>query len=295
MYFESASAAAMIYVPFGGIQQSLSINPYADGNGQPLPVHRHVEAIAIGASASAVFLMTNDHLFRVPLDRDGKTESTEISPIASGRFVAQFIDGAVAGFHSSPQFAIPTILTQYRRIMCVAPMQELFLCGVLGSGVIQLLTVHGHECRSFVGHCAPVMRIACFGPSTFALSADDSTVRLGDVRDRFPVVSVTSNRVSIVSIAESDESDESDEVLEAALHNKTVNVFDLKNAGRPLLSVPTQDYEAANLQYNQQGDLPAMFGIVEKEGSKDSMMFVDNEGQSRQRIFRLYEKFVAPP
>jgi hypothetical protein len=98
-----------------------------------------------------------------------------------------------------------------------------------------------------------------------------------------------SSGVSIVSIAGSED------VLVSALHNKTVNVFDLRNAGRPLLAVPTQDYEAAILQYNQQLDVLAMFGIVEKEGSKDSMMFVDNEGQSRQRIFRLYDRFVAPP
>jgi WD40 repeat protein len=131
------------------------------------------------------------------------------------------------------------------------------------------------------------MKLAKLGLSTFASSADDGTVRVWDLRDRFPVLSVTSNGVSIVNIAGSDD------VLVSALHNKTVNVFDLRNAGKPVLAVVTQDYEAANLQYNRAEDLLAMFGIVEKESSKDSMMFVDNEGESRQRIFRLYEGFVG--
>jgi hypothetical protein len=305
VYFETAAlnptVAALVYVPFGGTHRSLSVNRYAGATRQKdpwtthqLPVHGPVESMAIGQNM--VFMLTNERIFKTSLDRDAKTDSAPLPPTASGRFVTPFMDGAVAGFHSSPQllytgpqFAMRTIPTPFRGIMCVAPMQELLVCGVLGSGVIRLLTVHGHECRSFVGHCAPVMRVTRLGPNTFASSGDDATVRVWDVRDRFPVVSVTSNGVSVVNIAGSEE------VIISALHNKTVNVFDLRNAGRPLLAVPTQDYEAANLHYSQQADTLAMFGIVEKEASKDSMMFVDNDGQSRQRIFRVYEQFLAPP
>jgi hypothetical protein len=302
VYFESAtltrSVAALAFLPFGGIQRSLSVNRYGGGrqrgawSAHAVPVHAPVESMV--AASNCVYLLTNDHLFRAPLERDGKTESAAIPATAGGRFVTTFADGAVAGFHSSPQllyvapqFALRTIPTQYRGVMCLEAMQELLLCGVIGSSVIRLVSAQGHECRCFVGHCAPVMKVVRLGLSTFASSADDGTVRVWDLRDRFPVLSVTSRGVSIVNIAGSEE------VLVSALHDKTVNVFDLRNAGKPMLAVMTQDYEAVNLQYNRADDVLAMFGVVEKEASRDSMMFVDNEGQSRQRIFRLYEGFVG--
>jgi hypothetical protein len=37
----------------------------------------------------------------------------------------------------------------------------------------------------------------------------------------------------------------------------------------------------------------AMFAIVEKEAARDSMMFVTNDGQTRQRIFRAYHGFIG--
>jgi WD40 repeat protein len=74
------------------------------------------------------------------------------------------------------------------------------------------------------------MRIARLSQGTFASSADDATVRVWDLRDRFPVMSVMSNGVSIAG---------SEGVLVSALHNRTVNAFDLRNAGRTLLAVST--------------------------------------------------------
>jgi hypothetical protein len=227
-----------------------------------------VESIA--ATANCVYLLKNDRIFRAPLAREGKTESAAIPPTGGGRFVATCADGAIAGFHSSsqllyvaPQFAVRAIPTQYHGVMCLEAIQAGMLCGVSGSGVVRLVSAQGQEFRRFVGHCAPVMKLTKLGLTNFASSADDGTVRVWDVRERFPVLTVTTNGVSVVDIAGSEETQW------------------------------PQDYKAADLGYNRAEDMLAMIGIVEKETIRDSMMFVDNEGESRQRIFRVDEGFVG--
>jgi hypothetical protein len=300
-YFESAaltpSLAAMTYLQFGGSQRTLSFCRYTD-RATPwvthaLPIRAPVESMAVDARFA--YMLTADRLFRAPLSRDGGCESAPIPPTASGRIAVAFADGAVAAFHSSPQLlyvaqslAVRPIPTQYRGVMCLAPIEDRLVCGVLGSGVVRLISNEGREIRAFVGHAAPVMRVARLSDHMFASSGDDATVRVWDVRDRAPVVSVATGGTVVANLAGSSE------YLISALHTKAINVFDLRNAaGRPVLAIGTQDYEAAALQYNQHEDILAMFGIVEKEATRDSMMFVDNDGQNRQRIFRTYQGLLA--
>jgi hypothetical protein len=300
-YFESttitASVAAYTYVQFGGTQRTISVNRYSEKRAfwttHQVPVHCPVESMAV--DDNFVYLLTNDKIYRSCFLREGKADQAAIPPTPSGRFVYTFLDGAVAGFHSSSQLlfmssslAVRAIQTPYRGVMCMAPMRDRLVCGVPGSGVIRVIAPDGREAQSFVGHCAPVMRLIRLAETTFASSADDSTIRVWDTRDRFPVVNVSSNGLAIVNIAGSRD------CLVAALHNKTMSVFDLRMAGgKAILGIATQDYEPAHLFYNQGHDALAMFGVVEKEAAKDSMMFIDNDGQSRQRIFRLYDSFVG--
>jgi WD40 repeat protein len=245
--------------------------------------------------ANWAYLLTNDRIYKTSFLCDGKADHVPIPAAASDRFIHTFRDGVVAGFNSSPQLlflsgslVVKAVSTPYRGIMCMAPMSDRLICGVFGSAVIRMVAPDGHEGQVFVGHCAPVLKIIRLSDSLFASSADDSSIRVWDTRDRFPIVSITSNGVSIVNIAGSRD------YLVSALHNKTMSVFDLRMvSGKPVLAVATQDYEPANLFYNQDEDALAMFGIVEKEAAKDSMMFVDNDGQSRQRIFRVYDSFLG--
>jgi hypothetical protein len=287
----------MAYVPFGANQRTLAVTRYADRPtawvSHPLPIRSVVEAMA--ADAHFAYLLTADRVFLVPLTRDGHPESAHIPPSPSGRVIAPFMEGAVAAFHASAQLvyvtaalAVRPIATPYRGIVTIAPIDGRLVCGVLGSAVVRLLAADGREARGFVGHAAPVARVARLSDQMFASSADDATVRVWDLRERFPVVSVATNGASVVNLAGSGD------YLIAAFHDRGINVFDLRNtAGRPVLGVATQDYDPVSLHYNQSEDMLAMFGVVQKESNRDSMMFVDADGQSRQRIFRVYREFVG--
>jgi WD40 repeat protein len=229
------------------------------------------------------------------LSREGVCENVAIPPTASGRIVVTYGDGVITGFHSSPQLlyirsslAVHAITTPYQGVMCLAPSDEQLICGVLGSGVVRLIGMDGREVRAFVGHVAPVMQVTKLSENVFASSGDDATVRVWDIRDRAPVVSVATRGVPIVSVSGSTD------YLVSALQSRVINVFDLRNAsGRPVLAVTTDDYEPAYLQYNQREDLVAMFGVIGKEAGRDSLMFLDNDGQNRQRIFRMYSGFLG--
>jgi hypothetical protein len=60
-----------------------------------------------------------------------------------------------------------------------------------------------------------------------------------------------------------------------------------------VLGVQTQDYVAVAMKFDERKDFLALFGVVEKETTQNSMVFVDNDGQSRQRIFRRYKNFIG--
>jgi hypothetical protein len=300
-YFEgtalTGSLAAVTYVPFGGTQRTLSVVQYNEEDAtwmtQALPVRTPVESMAIDSQFA--YMLTGDRLYRAPIARDGACESAQIPPSASGKMTVAFADGAVAGFRSSsqllyltPSLEVRPISTTYRGVMCLAPIEDHLLCGVLASGVVRLITTDGCEIRGFVGHAAPVLQVAKLSEQTFASSADDATVRVWDVRDRSPIVSVATGGTTAVNVTGSTD------YLISALRNRAVHVFDLRNAGgKPVLAITTQDYEATNLQYNEHNDTMALFGVFEKEAARDSMLFIDNEGQNRQRIFRIYRGFVG--
>jgi WD40 repeat protein len=297
--FETAtltpSIAAMTTLQSG--QRTLSVSRYAESPSSwishPLPVRTAVDSMAVDSHFA--YLLTADRVFLVPLTRDGRPESAAIPATASGRVVAAFMEGAVAGFHASPKLlyvtaalAVRPIATPYRGVTAIAPIEDRLLCGVIGSGAPRLLAPDGREARAFVGHTAPVLRLARLSDQTFASTANDATVRVWDVRERFPVLSVGTNGVTAVTIAGSSE------YLVAALQNKVVNVFDLRNAaGRAVLGVSTQDYAPVSLHYNQHEDMLAMFGGVENGTGRDALIFGDRESQTRQRIFRVYRGFVG--
>jgi hypothetical protein len=122
----------------------------------------------------------------------------------------------------------------------------------------------------------------------FVSRGDDHTVRIWDIRDRSPVSSVLVPQISVLSMTGSEN------YVVCGFHTKRIGVVELrKDRGKAILGIQTQDYVAVALNFDQPSDSLAMFGVVEKDPIQNSMVFVDNDGQSRQRIFRRYANFIG--
>jgi WD40 repeat protein len=179
---------------------------------------------------------------------------------------------------------VRAIETAHAGVECVAPLENRLLYGAASSPIVRMIAADGREVRSFVGHTAPVKMLARLNDSLFASGADDGTIRVWDVRERFPVVSVTTDAIGTACLAGSSE------YLVAGMRNRVVDVLDLRGAiGRPVLEVATQDYEAVHLQYNQSNDVLAMFGVGERA---DGKVFESGDPFS-SRVFRVYAGFVG--
>jgi WD40 repeat protein len=300
-YFESTALtekmAAFIYLPVGLPHRTLSVKWYPERKefwtSYKVTIPTHVEAMAVDDHWA--WMLTSERVFRTPLASAGATESVDIPVVANGRFLSVCRSGAVCGFAWSSELvflssslSVTVVKTPYRGLTSITPIEDKFMCSVFGSGTVRMMTADGKEARTYIGHCAPVMGLVKLNESSIASRADDCSVRVWDVRERFPVLSICSSGPSIVNLAGSAN------FVIAALRDKTVSVFDIrKPCGKAVLGVVTQDYEPANLFYSQKDDTLAMFGVVDKEMSRESIMFMDNEAQSRQRIFRVYGSFLG--
>jgi hypothetical protein len=295
--FEAAtitgSVAAFVSSSGGDEMRTFKVWRYGDRTAawvsHLLPIRGTVESIA--ADAHFAYIMAEDRVFLVPVTREGCPESTAI-PSSQGDCVSTpFMEGAVVGFQESSQLlyvtaalAVRCLPTEYRGVVALAQIDGRLLCGALGSTVVRLLAPDGRESRGFVSHVAPITRLARLSDQLFVSAAEDATVRVWDVREKLPIVSVTTTAGSVVSLAGSSD------YLVTGLREKAVNVFDLRNtSGRAVLAVTTQEYEPAQLHYNQHEDILAMFGIIASNEARDGMVFNDGESQG---LFRVYGKFT---
>ncbi|KAK8890888.1 hypothetical protein M9Y10_028087 [Tritrichomonas musculus] len=226
---------------------------------------------------------------------------------------------------------VQTVKTGFSGISCIATLSnDKIVCGVPLNGTVTLVNKNGDEIRSFVGHCGPTLGVHPLFPSgenfetnLFASRADDNTVRVWDIRDRVPLFQITTS-LSFVSNSGPTSSNAQlpiensalsnrnsppaqqmpstcpflnvggdDQYLMFGLHNQ-IGVVDIrKDFAKPILGVPTDDYEATSLCYNHELNSVAMFGEVANIASRDSMLFVGNDGHSRKRIFRTYNNFIG--
>jgi hypothetical protein len=300
MYFECAhltrDIAGIATTSFGSTHKVLSVLHYREPDAQwqsfGLGTDAGVDGVAIGSeSAWALFDST---VGRVSLWQKMPVQSVRIPAVGSGS-IAVFGAGAVVAFPTSSQLSFLTpllgvmpVAVPYRGITCLGAIEDNLVCGICGSGTMRLIRPDGREVRAFVGHCGQVMGIEWMSDAIFASRGEDDTVRIWDIRERSPISSVLLPRVSVVSLTGSSG------YVVFGLHTKRIGVIELrKDRGKAVLGVPTQDYVAVAMKFDQPSDSLAMFGVVDKELVPNSMVFVDNDGQSRQRIFRKYTNFIG--
>jgi hypothetical protein len=299
-YFECAAlttdCAAFVAPPISTQQKAIQFLRYRDAPVQwhrvPLDAPASIDCMCLAGDVA--WVLCDSVVQRVSLNATEATTAARLSVFGSGA-LALFRDGAVAGFPTAATLFflngrgyVRQIPVRYRGITCLASVGDSVVCGVSQSGTLRQVAPDGREARAFVGHCGPVVGVQCMSDAMCASRGEDETVRIWDVRQRSPVSSVLLPHVSVCAMAGSRGH------LICAFHNKRIGVVELrKDRGKAVLGVQTQDYMAVALSYEPRSDLLAMFGVVDKEPIQNSMVFVDNDGQSRQRVFRRYTNFVG--
>jgi hypothetical protein len=299
-YFECAAVtndcAAFISPPVNAQQKVLQFQRYRESPG---PWHRAavdaqaaIDAMCLGPDMA--WVLCGSVVRGVPLGGADAPLPARLAVFGSGG-LALFRDGAVAGFPTAATVYfvnsaghVRQIPVPYRGVACLASVGDSLICGVSQSGTVRMLTADGRDERAFVGHCGPVLGVEAMAEALFASRAEDETVRIWDVRQRNPVSSVLLPHVSVCSMAGSTAH------LVCGFHNKRIGVVEVrKDHGQAVLGVQTQDDMAGARSYDPRADQLAMFGVVDKEPIQNSMVFVDNDGQSGQRIFRRYTNFLG--
>jgi hypothetical protein len=299
-YFESAALttdiAALVAPPISTQQKVLQFLRYRDAPLQwhrvPLDAPASIDSMCL--SADTCWVLCDSVVHKVSLNGTEPTLAARLSVFGSGG-LALFRDGTVAGFPTAAALFfvngrgyVRPIPVRYRGITSLATVGDSVVCGISQSGTLRLVNADGREERAFVGHCGPVTGVQRMSDVLCASRADDETVRIWDVRQRSPVSSVLLPHVSVCAMAGSAAH------LVCAFHNKRIGVVELrKDHGKAVLGVQTQDYMAVALSYESRSDQLAMLGVVDKEPIQNSMVFIDSDGQSRQRVFRRYTNFVG--
>lgn len=165
--------------------------------------------------------------------------------------------------------------------------EKILIC-TSNSPTIRLISSEGIEMAAFFGHLGQVMGVEPLTENIFASRGEDKTVRIWDYRMPRMITTITTPKVSTLCITGSRN------FVICGFSNKNVGVTDIrKEQAKPLLGVSTQDYNAIMLKYDDYDDSLMMFGQVEKDTTRDSMIFVDTDGHSRQSILRHYSHFIG--
>jgi WD40 repeat protein len=257
----------------------------------PIGITSPIKALALDDGAA--YALTSARLSRTNFASDGATRLFPIPPFHGNGFLTTVGGGVAAAFDDSgrilflsPRETIETIDTAFNSFNCLGVLGDDLLCAVPNSTVIRMIPMVGRESHLFVGHCAPITTIAGLSDRTFASSGRDSTVRVWDIRFRFPVVSIAAKGVGVNSVSGNNE------LLVCGLANHTLAAFDLRKPnGKPILGIETQECEPINLAFNAVENLVAVFGV---QRSETAMLFPGNAEAKGEGpgMFRVYANFI---
>ena len=197
-------------------------------------------------------------------------------------------NGAIIGFSqsSSLYFVGNEIIEQktpYKGFTSLLSFNDNILCVSNDSYSIRMMSRTGEEISSYVGHCNYVRNIIAKDENVFITSSDDNTVRMWDRRSPLSSTQISCSTNCIC---------QDGNYIILGLANRGLAVFDVRSSAIKVC-VNTQDYIAESISYNAKNDELFMFGVIARDVCKDSMMFIDNDGNSRKRVFRRYHSFAA--
>jgi hypothetical protein len=283
------SVAAFVHLGAVGAQRELSFIRYqmVAANWVTLPLGFATPVKAIALSADYAYLLADATLSRVDLARLARPDLFPIAQVSRDGFLTTIDGGVAAAFSDASELiwisqfgAIQRLQSPYPAFTCLGSVGHDLLCGIAGSTAVRMMSPAGLECGIFLGHCAPVTHLCSLSERMFASAAKDASVRVWDLRYRFPVISVTTHGIQTAAITGTSD------FLICALENNSVATFDLRRPmGKAILGVETPGYEPVSLTFNQKEDNLAVFG-----------MQPPNEGQmsagGSSGLFRVYTRFI---
>lgn len=77
-----------------------------------------------------------------------------------------------------------------------------------------------------------------------------------------------------------------------SMSDRSICALDVRDQERPVLGISLDEYNTNEMFYNEADDSLCLFATASKEGTSDSLLFIDGEGSSRKYIFGKYPKLL---
>jgi WD40 repeat protein len=234
----------------------------------------------------------------VHLDNNTRLQSVDLG-VAQTSYAAPLAmwDGSlVVAFSNSHELKVidvrmkcSTLATPYRSdgFSVVCPFGDALLCGLNHTMAIRMVNGAGVEVRTFVGHADAPIHIQAISEQLFVSAADDRCLKLWDARQCCPIAHIGTNQKSITAISANED------VIVFSLQDRSICVVDIRASPiRPVLGLSSEDHGPTNMYYDGGRDMLCFFGIADKDGNSDSLLFMDVDGCSRKYIYRRYQNFL---
>ena len=246
---------------------------------------------AFHADARHTYSFTDSHIYKTEIRPNAPSVQFDFPKSAQGipYMATDRRNGQIViGFSQSPSMYFlgndlveqQTPYNGFTSLMC---FNDNIMCVPNNSFSIRQMTRSGKEVSSHIGHTNFVRQLIQKDENLFISMADDNTVRLWDVRQALPTVQISCSASCIC---------QDGNYIILGLQKQGLAVFDVRSSAIKVC-VTTQDYIAESISYNAAKDELFMFGMIGRDGCKESMIFIDNDGNSRKRVFRKYHNFAA--
>lgn len=309
-YFENCLLTddyfAYTSLQLGSTQRTLSLKKYRQNNqlnSFKIETESQIDSFCINSDVS--FLLSKKNVIKIALLESKPQVTISLDSIMKGSSLS-VSEGLINPFGENSAIIsfsnVPTIFfinkdaslsytttdfSGFINISSFGVNNDAILVCPSNSPTIRLISPDGREISSFVGHLGQVMNVEPIADDLFASCSEDKTVRIWDYRSPRMITTITTPNVSTLCMTGSRN------FVICGFSNKNITVTDLRREhGKPLLGVSTQDYNAIMLKYHPDDDSLMMFGQIEKDTTKDSMIFVDHDGHSRKSILRHYSNFA---
>jgi len=194
-------------------------------------------------------------------------------------------------FYISSRMKIhPIRLNQFnnRKVFNVNKVNDNLVAAFEKTSVMKLFSEEGSEIRSFLGHIEPASFICPRNSNSFLTSSYDKSAKMWDIRNPVFVMSFSCDKKSITGVHCTEQ------YVFLGAHEKKMCAFDIRGSGpKPLLGIKTDDYTVVSPYYSVSDDTLSYFGTATKDGNSDSIIFVDENGQSSKYVFRHYSRFLS--